>query len=145
MALHPEWVAPDGIHYNAAGYQTLGDAIFAYVATSQRLPVAAAVPGGTAAAQAAGRHLVDTTWDDSQWIYLYLLWQRESGWNSTALNPTSGAYGIPQSLPAQKMASAGPDWLTNPITQIRWGISYIQGRYGSPALAWAHEESFGWY
>jgi len=43
------------------------------------------------------------------------------------------------------MASAGPDWLTNPITQIRWGISYIQGRYGSPAIAWAHEESFGWY
>ena len=145
MSLHPEWVAADGIHYNTTGYQTLGDAVFAYVATSERLPVAAAVPGPAAAAQAAARHLVDTTWDDSQWIYLYLLWQRESGWNSAALNATSGAFGIPQSLPAEKMASAGADWVTNPITQIRWGISYIQGRYGSPAIAWAHEESFGWY
>jgi lysophospholipase L1-like esterase len=145
MALHPEWVAPDGIHYNSTGYQTLGDAVFAYVATSEKLPVAAAVPGPAAAAQAAARNLVDTTWDDSQWIYLYLLWQRESGWNSTALNQSSGAYGIPQSLPADKMASAGPDWLSDPITQIRWGITYIQSRYGSPAAAWVHEGAFGWY
>jgi lysophospholipase L1-like esterase len=145
MAPHPEWVAADGIHYNAAGYQTLGDAVFAYVATSEKLPVAVAQPGPSQAAQAAARQSVDAEWGDSQWIYLYLLWQRESGWDPTADNPSSGAYGIPQALPAEKMSAAGPDWLTDPITQIRWGIAYIRATYGSPAAAWAHEEAFGWY
>lgn len=76
---------------------------------------------------------------------LEALWQRESGWNPAATNRSSGAYGIPQSLPASKMASAGPDWQTNPMTQVRWGVSYIHGRYGSPCGAWAHSESHGWY
>jgi len=80
------------------------------------------------------------TWDD--WVSL---WNQESGWNASAENPTSGAYGIPQALPADKMASAGSDWKTNPATQIRWGIGYIQGRYGSPVMAWAHEVSNNWY
>ncbi len=73
------------------------------------------------------------------------LYTRESGWNVTADNPTSSAYGIPQSLPGSKMASAGADWATNPVTQIRWGLGYIQDRYGSPCGAWAHSESVGWY
>ncbi len=145
MSPHPEWVASDGIHYNAAGYQTLGDAVFAYLATSQKLPVPVAQAGPSQAAEAAARQSVDAQWGDSQWIYLYLLWQRESGWNPAADNASSGAYGIPQALPADKMAAAGPDWLTDPITQIRWGIAYIQSTYGSPAGAWAHEERFGWY
>lgn len=84
-------------------------------------------------------------WTGPQWNALYALWQRESGWRWNALNPTSGAYGIPQSLPASKMASAGPDWRTNPATQIRWGLGYIAGRYGSPLAAWGHENRFGWY
>lgn len=84
-------------------------------------------------------------WTGQQWDALYQLWQRESGWQTTATNPSSGAYGIPQSLPASKMASAGADWKTNPATQIKWGLSYIAGRYGTPLAAWQHEESAGWY
>ena len=70
---------------------------------------------------------------------------RESGWNPSAQNASSGAYGIPQSLPGSKMASAGADWATNPATQIKWGLGYIQDRYGSPCGAWGHSESYGWY
>jgi hypothetical protein len=84
-------------------------------------------------------------WGDDQWGCLDALWQRESGWNHTAMNPSSGAYGIPQSLPGNKMATAGADWQTNPATQISWGLGYISGRYGSPCNAWAHSESVGWY
>lgn len=73
------------------------------------------------------------------------LWTRESQWNPAAHNPSSGAHGIPQSLPGSKMASVGPDWETNPVTQITWGLGYIQDRYGSPCGAWAHSESHGWY
>ena len=56
----------------------------------------------------------------------------ESGWRVNADNPSSSAYGIPQALPGSKMATAGADWATNPVTQIRWGLGYIQDRYGSP-------------
>ena len=73
------------------------------------------------------------------------LWTRESNWNPYADNPTSSAYGIPQALPGSKMASAGADWATNPVTQIKWGLGYIQDRYGSPCAAWGHSESVGWY
>ena len=76
---------------------------------------------------------------------LEALWNRESGWNHLAQNPSSGAYGIPQSLPGSKMASAGSDWRTNPYTQVRWGVTYIKSRYGTPCSAWAHSQSVGWY
>lgn len=79
------------------------------------------------------------------WKALQELWTRESGWETGATNPSSGAYGIPQSLPGSKMASAGADWRTNPRTQIKWGLGYIKVRYGSPQNAWAHEEANGWY
>jgi hypothetical protein len=81
----------------------------------------------------------------SQFGCLNSLWVKESGWNYRATNPSSGAYGIPQSLPATKMASAGGDWRTNPTTQIRWGLNYIQDRYGSPCAAWAHSQRTNWY
>ncbi len=84
-------------------------------------------------------------WGQDQWGCLESLWQRESGWNHTAQNPSSGAYGIPQALPGNKMASAGADWQTNPATQISWGLGYISGRYGTPCGAWAHSEAVGWY
>ncbi|AXH97338.1 aggregation-promoting factor C-terminal-like domain-containing protein [Ornithinimicrobium avium] len=84
-------------------------------------------------------------WGDDQWGCLDSLWMRESGWNHTAMNASSGAYGIPQSLPGNKMATVGADWQTNPATQIQWGLGYISGRYGSPCGAWAHSESVGWY
>ena len=80
----------------------------------------------------------------SQWGCLDDLWERESGWVDTAEN-ASGAYGIPQALPGSKMASAGPDWQTNPTTQIKWGLGYIKSVYSTPCGAWSHEEADGWY
>jgi len=84
-------------------------------------------------------------WGQDQFACLVSLWNRESGWRADALNPSSGAYGIPQSLPGDKMASAGADWRTNAATQINWGLSYIAGRYGSPCGAWDHSQATGWY
>ena len=84
-------------------------------------------------------------WSSSQFSCLQPLWNAESGWNVSAANPSSGAYGIPQALPGSKMASAGADWQTNPATQIRWGLQYIQSVYGSPCGAWSHEQAYGWY
>jgi hypothetical protein len=81
----------------------------------------------------------------SQFPCLDKLWKRESGWNHRASNASSGAYGIPQSLPGSKMASEGSDWRTNPATQIKWGLGYIKGRYGTPCGAWSHSENVGWY
>jgi hypothetical protein len=83
---------------------------------------------------------------EDQWPCLDVLNHRESGWNHRAVNPTSGAGGIPQSLPADKMAAAGPDWQTNPRTQLVWQIDhYIVPRYGSPCAAWAFWQAHGWY
>lgn len=84
-------------------------------------------------------------WSQDQFGCLDSLWERESHWNVYADNPSSSAYGIPQALPGSKMSSAGADWATNPITQIRWGLGYIEDRYGSPCGAWGHSQSHGWY
>lgn len=89
--------------------------------------------------------MLDFGFGEQQWKYLDALWHRESGWNHLAENPSSGAYGIPQSLPAGKMAVVGDDWRTNPETQIRWGLAYIAARYGTPEKAWAHSERHNWY
>lgn len=70
---------------------------------------------------------------------------RESSWDIFAVNPTSGAYGLPQALPAHKMASHGPDWMFNPVTQIRWAYDYMNARYGSPNAAWAFWQANHWY
>lgn len=71
--------------------------------------------------------------------------QQESGWRVNATNPSSGAYGIPQSLPGNKMASAGSDWRTNPITQLKWMYSYIKERYGGLQNALSFRAAHGWY
>lgn len=84
-------------------------------------------------------------WDYNQFSCLVKLWERESNWRWNATNRSSGAYGIPQSLPASKMASAGADWRTNPETQILWGLGYIDGRYGSPCAALLHSDVNNWY
>jgi hypothetical protein len=84
-------------------------------------------------------------WSAGQFSCLAPLWAHESGWSVTAYNPGSGAYGIPQALPGAKMASAGPNWQTNAATQIRWGLRYIRGNYGSPCGALDHEQRTGWY
>lgn len=75
-------------------------------------------------------------WSEADYNALVLLWNAESGWKVAAGNSSSGAYGIPQALPGNKMASAGSDWETNGETQIRWGLNYIQGRYGTPSAAY---------
>lgn len=72
------------------------------------------------------------------------IWTRESGWRYNAEN-ASGAYGIPQALPGSKMATAGADWATDPATQIKWGLGYIQGRYGDPCKAWTFWQANGYY
>ena len=80
----------------------------------------------------------------TQFSCLNDIWTRESGWNYLAEN-ASGAYGIPQALPGSKMASAGADWATDPTTQIKWGLGYIESTYGTPCDAWAFWQANGWY
>lgn len=84
-------------------------------------------------------------WGADHYRALVHLWTRESGWQHRARNPSSGAYGIPQALPAGKMSSSGSDWSRNPETQIRWGLGYIRGRYGTPTRAYAFFRSHNWY
>ncbi|WP_025273735.1 lytic transglycosylase domain-containing protein [Haloglycomyces albus] len=83
--------------------------------------------------------------DLEEFACLEALWSRESGWNETAANPASNAYGIPQANPGSKMSSEGSDWETNPVTQIEWGLGYIEGKYASPCGAWQQSEAAGWY
>ena len=105
--------------------------------------------GNITEVKAAGRQLMnqkDAAWANAtQWACLENLWDHESGWRWNATNPSSGAYGVPQSLPASKMDSAGDDWHENPLTQIRWGLNYIDGRYGSPCNAWNFWQANNWY
>ena len=89
--------------------------------------------------------MLDAGFKIDQFPCLDKLWKRESGWNARAYNSGSGAYGIPQALPGSKMASIADDWKTNPATQIKWGLGYIEGRYDTPCGAWSHSESTGWY
>jgi TP901 family phage tail tape measure protein len=103
-----------------------------------------AVPGGMGTApsvnqQIGRRMMISAGWPASQWPYLNALWTRESGWSDTAVNPTSGAAGIAQSL------GHGPVALGDAAGQIAWGLGYIRQRYGSPGAAWGHEEADGWY
>ena len=103
------------------------------------------VPSGSAK-EIALQMVTDNGWGADQFHgCLEPLWEKESNWNHTAENPSSGAYGIPQSLPGSKMASHGDDWRTNPATQIAWGIDYIKDRYGDPCGAWSHSQANNWY
>ncbi|MPV37364.1 aggregation-promoting factor C-terminal-like domain-containing protein [Georgenia subflava] len=118
-------------------------------APAAEAPAAAAAepaPAYSGDPRALGRDMAAARgWGADQFQCLDALWTRESQWNPYAKNPSSGAYGIPQSLPASKMASVGADYLTNPATQITWGLNYIAGRYGTPCGAWGHSQSVGWY
>ena len=69
----------------------------------------------------------------------------ESSWNYKAVNASSGAYGLFQALPGSKMSSVGSDWQTNPATQIKWGLNYMDSRYGSPCEAWSFWQANHWY
>jgi hypothetical protein len=107
-------------------------------------PVVAVNDPAGAQAYAAGQ-LVTYGWSADQMQCLQTLWTKESDWTTTATNASSGAYGIVQSLPAEKMASAGADYLTNYRTQINWGLNYIQERYQSPCGALNFHLSHNWY
>lgn len=111
--------------------------------TTATAPVAGTPDPGSA--QAIGAQMVAAHgWGTDQFNCLVSLWNKESGWNVYASNP-SGAYGIPQALPGSKMSSAGADWQTSAATQITWGLGYIAGHYGTPCGAWAHSEADNWY
>ena len=128
----------------AAFDQAQADAAAAAAAAAAESLAAANTPDG---ARATARNLAASTygWGDDQFQCLDKLWQKESGWSYTAYNASSGATGIPQSLPGSKMASAGSDWETNATTQIIWGLGYINGSYGTPCSAWSHSQSMNWY
>lgn len=93
----------------------------------------------------AEKRCFDYGWSDGDFQALVKLWNKESRWNPYASNSSSGAYGIPQALPASKMATYGTDYRTNYKTQIEWGLSYIKSRYGTPTAAWNHSCNKGWY
>jgi len=127
----------------------------AYVEEQERAAAQAAAEAAQALAAAntpegareTARSLAASTygWGDDQFQCLESLWAKESGWSYTAYNASSGATGIPQSLPGSKMATAGADWETNAATQIKWGLGYINASYGSPCSAWSHSQSMNWY
>lgn len=115
------------------------------VVTVQRGAPAAGTPDPGSAKAIAHDLVLARGWGEDEYNCLVALWQKESSWNVYAHNASSGAYGIPQSLPGSKMASVGADWATNPATQIIWGLGYIQGRYGTPCGAWNTSQAKGWY
>lgn len=106
-------------------------------------PAAVNDPAGAQAYAAS--QLASYGWSPDQMQCLKTLWTKESDWKTTATNPSSGAYGIVQSLPAEKLASAGADYLTNYRTQINWGLDYIQERYQSPCGALNFHYANNWY
>ncbi|SFT75891.1 hypothetical protein [Arthrobacter sp. ov118] len=108
-----------------------------------KAPVAVNDPDGAQAYAAA--KLGSFGWGPGQMPCLQKLWTKESDWKTTATNASSGAYGVVQSLPASKMASAGADYMTNYRTQINWGLDYIKSRYGSPCGALDFHLANNWY
>jgi hypothetical protein len=143
---HPTWAEPDSPDFAKAEpwhWQFVPSAL-----QTQRQATSGTSDGTPDGNRALGRSMAAAHgWAGSQWACLEKLWTAESGWNHHADNPTSNAYGIPQSLPGDKMAAAGADWLTNPATQITWGLDYIAQRYGTPCEAWAFWNSHTphWY
>jgi nucleoid-associated protein YgaU len=113
------------------------------VAYTGRIPSSCNEYGGNRATGCA--LMIRAGFGISQFPCLDKLWKKESGWNHRAANASSGAFGIPQALPGSKMASVASDWRSNPATQIKWGLGYIEGRYNSPCNAWSHSQNSGWY
>lgn len=159
-AMATESMAPgapiEGQEFTASAAHSIAAAVATYeivepepepvpaAASSFSAPAVGRPDPGTAQAIAADM-VAARGWGAGEFDCLVALWNKESGWNVYATNPSSGAYGIPQSLPGSKMATAGADWQTSPATQITWGLGYIQGRYGTPCGAYAHSQSVGWY
>tara|TARA_Y100000310_G_scaffold271526_1_gene286042 strand:+ start:78 stop:728 length:651 start_codon:yes stop_codon:yes gene_type:complete len=116
------------------------------VAQAPTQPTSSVVPSNPTGNKAMAKDMAAAKgWTGSQWTCLHDLWVKESNFRTEAYNSSSGATGIPQSLPGSKMASHGADWRTNPRTQIAWGLDYIGGRYGTPCAAWQHSVAVNWY
>jgi hypothetical protein len=130
-----------------AGALTVASAASASAATAgPTIPGVQGHPADSGSAESTAKSMLASFgWSSSQFSCLEPLWKHESGWNVTATNPSTGAYGIPQADPGSKMASAGPDWKSSAATQIKWGLTYIKGTYGSPCAAESHEQAEGWY
>ncbi|MET8164526.1 transglycosylase SLT domain-containing protein [Streptomyces sp. NPDC005329] len=105
-------------------------------------PAHAATTSSASQAQAIAHKMIP---DAAQYKAFSNIVKHESGWNVTATNASSGAYGLVQALPASKMSSAGSDWKSNAKTQIKWGLDYMNSRYGSPVAAWNFWQANGWY
>ncbi|MFJ2604774.1 transglycosylase SLT domain-containing protein [Streptomyces sp. NPDC091279] len=105
-------------------------------------PAHAATADSATSAQAVAQKMIS---NKAQYQAFSNIVSHESGWNVKATNSSSGAYGLVQALPGSKMASAGADWKTNPKTQIKWGLDYMNSRYGSPAAAWSFWQTHHWY
>lgn len=126
----------------AAPKKAAAGTALAAAACGALITAAPAQAATTTSAQATAQSMIG---DSAQYQCFSNIVQHESGWNPTATNPSSGAYGLVQALPASKMASAGSDWKTNPATQISWGLSYMNERYGSPCAAWDFWQANNWY
>jgi hypothetical protein len=138
--------AQDAAARTAAAQAAAAQAAAAQAATQRKAAADKAARDAARDPRSAARlMLTDHGWGSGQFSCLDSLWTKESGWNPQARNASSGAFGIPQALPGGKMSSAGADWQTNPVTQIRWGLQYIADSYGSPCSAWAHSRAMNWY
>ncbi|WP_181809139.1 aggregation-promoting factor C-terminal-like domain-containing protein [Streptomyces shenzhenensis] len=128
----------------ASPKKALTTAAVAAAAAGLALTAAPAQAATTSAssAQAIAHQMIP---DPAQYNAFSRIVAHESGWNPSATNSSSGAYGLVQALPGSKMASAGSDWKSNPATQIKWGLDYMNSRYGSPAAAWSFWQAHGWY
>jgi len=131
---------PVTVSLTRGGYEVLSG-----VAASKVFVELAVIPSANTVQAIAYSKLKSFNWGIEQYSCLVKLWNRESNWRVNAFNKSSGAYGIPQALPGKKMAVAGADWMTNPETQINWGLGYIDGRYGSPCAALSHSDRRNWY
>ena len=133
-------IVPVKVSFARGGFTIIGGAAFAnlYVAD-------AGIPDPGSAKEFAFKLSGQLGWGQDQYSCLVKLWERESNWRLNALNKSSGAYGIPQALPGNKMASEGADWVSNAQTQLRWGVKYISKRYQNPCTALVHSNNKGWY
>jgi len=104
-------------------------------AVSEQVEMARSIVGAKKVAKSI--MFAEYAWGEDQFTCLNRLWTKESHWNYRARNKKSGAHGIPQALPASRMDVVSTDWRTNPVTQIRWGLRYIEARYDQPCKAWA--------
>ncbi|MFD3926342.1 transglycosylase SLT domain-containing protein [Streptomyces sp. NPDC058614] len=114
-------------------------------ATTGMVLTAAPAQAATTSASSAKTIAHKVIPDAAQFNAFSKIVEHESGWDVDATNASSGAYGLVQALPGSKMASAGSDWKTNPETQIKWGLNYMNDRYGSPVGAWNFWQANGWY